>query len=155
MPDSVPEAQHSDDVATKPFAAWLQEQRQGGLHGEISDELRDLVAAVMEHEKQGTLTLKLTIKPAGDNAVFVVDEVKSKPPEGDRPAALFFTDGRGNLSRRDPRQPELPRSARSLAVLTTRPTRPGRQADPCPIPTRPPLRAAPSSRLPPPATPRR
>jgi hypothetical protein len=108
VPDQAPEAQPSEEVATKPFAAWLQEQRQGGLHGEVSDALADLVAAVMEHDKAGSLTLTVKVKPAGDNAVFVTDEVKSKPPEGERPAALFFTDPRGNLSRRDPRQPELP-----------------------------------------------
>ena len=93
---------------TKPFAAFLQEQRQGGLAVELSELLADTVAAVSEHQKAGTVTLTVKIKPAGENAVSITDEVKCKAPEGDKPSSLFFADDEGNLSRRDPRQPELP-----------------------------------------------
>jgi len=93
----------------KPFAQFLQEQRNGNLHSELSEKLQELVAAVIEHDKGGTLTLTVSVKPAGNGINLVVsDDVKCKAPEADRPVALFYADSAGNLSRRDPRQPELP-----------------------------------------------
>jgi hypothetical protein len=101
-------SQSIDRPQTRPFAAFLNEQRHGALHGEISTALADVVHAVLEHDKQGSLTLTIKVKPAGDGAVQVIDHVQIKAPEGDRPAALFFADDHGNLSRNNPHQPELP-----------------------------------------------
>lgn len=96
-------------AATKPFGQFLLEQRNGALHGELSDRLREMVEAVVQHRKAGTLTITITVKPLSSAGQYLVaDEVKSKAPEADRGASLFFADGRGNLSRTDPRQPELP-----------------------------------------------
>lgn len=93
----------------KPFAAFVQEQRSGGLHGELSDGLSELVTAVSEHRKAGTLTLTLKVTPNNDGVtVTVTDKVAVKAPEADRGAAIFFVDEDGNLLRRDPRQIELP-----------------------------------------------
>lgn len=93
----------------KPFAAFVQEQRNGGLHGELSDALSQLVAAVGEHEKKGTLTLTLTVVPNRDGqTVLVSDKVKLALPEGNRGAAIYFYDAVGNLHRRNPQQIELP-----------------------------------------------
>lgn len=94
---------------TKLFAAWIQEQRQGALHAELSEKLAELGAAVVDLQKGGTLTLKIAVAPAGkeQSAVVVTDEVKLKAPE-DRGTSMFFTDKDGNMHRRDPRQPELP-----------------------------------------------
>jgi hypothetical protein len=95
----------------RPFAAWLQEQRDGGLNAELSDAMAEVVSAVVDQEKQGTVTLKVTVAPVGDgggNQVLISDEVKVAPPEPPRPKKLFFADSSGNVSRRDPRQNELP-----------------------------------------------
>lgn len=93
----------------KPFAATLQEQRKGELHQELSEGLAELVAAVMEQEKPGTLTLQLKVSPAGDGEqVHVVDKVKVAAPQPDNKPSIFFATAEGNLSRRNPRQPELP-----------------------------------------------
>lgn len=94
----------------RPFNQWLLEQRNGILHSELSERLQELTLAVMEHEKTGTLTLVIKIAPAEtiDAAMVISDEVKSKVPEADRGASLFYGDTAGNLSRRDPRQPQLP-----------------------------------------------
>lgn len=98
------------DEAPKPFSQFLIEQRGGGLHGEVSEKLQTLVAAVAEHGKAGTLTLTISVKPVeGNLGQYVVsDDVKVKAPEPARGASLFFADDVGNLSRSDPRQPELP-----------------------------------------------
>lgn len=108
MPDD--QAQTKDDRPTlKPFNATLQEQRRGELHQELSEGLAELVAAVMEHDKAGTLQLTLKVKPAGDGEqVHVIDTVKVSAPKADNKPSIFFADDAGNLSRRNPRQPELP-----------------------------------------------
>lgn len=108
----------------KPFAAFLQEQRRGLLHAELSEKLAEVAAAVKEHEKTGTLTLTITIAPAEfAGAVKVSDTVKAKLPEADRDAGLFYPDEHGFLSRNDPRQPQLPgirEAGRPAAAQTTR-----------------------------------
>jgi hypothetical protein len=58
----------------RPFTGFLQEQRRGALHQELSEILAETVAAVTEHGKPGTVTLTLKIKPAGDNMVQIFDE---------------------------------------------------------------------------------
>lgn len=94
----------------RPFAEWLHEQRQGVLASELADGLNTLVDAVHTHGKQGTLTLRLTIKPASTNApmVTVSDEVILKTPEPERPTVIYFIDDDANLSRANPAQPSLP-----------------------------------------------
>lgn len=78
-----------DEPQRKPFAAFIQEQRGGGLHGELSDGLSELVTAVAEHRKAGTLVLKLKVTPNNDGVtVTVTDEVALKAPAADRGAAM-------------------------------------------------------------------
>lgn len=112
---SVPE-QPPDETAAealepprKTFTQFLQEQRRGLLHSELTDRLAEAGRAVREHGKPATLTLTVRIAPAKyDGAVEVSDDVKVKLPEADRDAGLFYPDEHGNLNRNDPRQPELP-----------------------------------------------
>lgn len=93
----------------KPFAAFVQEQRNGGLHGELSDALAQLVLAVDEHRKAGSLVLTVKVSPNNDGmTVTVTDKIKLTVPEGDRGAAIFYVDADGNLNRRNPMQTELP-----------------------------------------------
>lgn len=97
------------DETRKPFAAFIQEQRNGGLHGELSDALTELVAKVAEYEKKGALVLTINVQPNKDGmTVTVTDKLKLTLPEGDRGAAIYFFDESGNLSRRNPAQTELP-----------------------------------------------
>lgn len=94
-----------------PFWGWLREHRNGRTHHDLSEALADLTKAVVDHGKAGTLTLKLTVKPAakGDQSVVSVsDAITIKAPAGERGEWIFYADAKGNLSKRDPRQPELP-----------------------------------------------
>jgi hypothetical protein len=103
--------QDTEERTVRPFAAVIQEHRDGALHAELSEELQNLVAEVLTHGKAGSLTLVVDVKPADKglgSALIVAAEIKTKPPKGERPAAIFFPDAEGNLFRRDPRQPELP-----------------------------------------------
>lgn len=108
MPDEPPETEDLPPQI-KWFSAFLQEQRGGLLHTELSDELAKISQAVIDTGKAGSVTLTVKIgKSKIDGAVEVEDVVKVRMPEPDRDAGLFFPDAHGNLSRRDPRQPELP-----------------------------------------------
>lgn len=92
------------------FSEFLLEQRRGHLHEQLSDALNEVVTAVVEHEKVGSLTLTVKVTPAGKGyspTVMLTDAIKLKVPEGAPEAALFFVDDDGNLTRRDPNQPEL------------------------------------------------
>jgi len=103
MPDA-----HQKAPEARPFTQFVQEQRRGALHQELSEHLAETVNAVMEHAKAGQVTIVLKIKPAGDGMVQIFDEVKVRLPEGEKPPSIFFVDERGNVQRQDPRQAELP-----------------------------------------------
>ncbi len=101
--------QPEEGVQRKPFAAFMQEHRQGGLHSELSDQLAELVLATREQGKKGSLTLKLDVAPNADGmTVTIVDSITLKKPEATRQAGIWYSDEDGNLSRRNPMQQELP-----------------------------------------------
>lgn len=97
-----------DAPERRPFGTFLQEQRHGALHAEVSDLMQEIVRNVIELEKTGSLTITLKVAPTKDGrTVFVTDEVKAKVPQPERGGSIMFTDANGNLSRRDPTQMTL------------------------------------------------
>lgn len=96
----------TDDNATSAnFFAWLREQRSGALHDELGQELAALTAAVIEHGKKGTLTLKIGVSPTKDGmTVFVTDDVIVSAPKADRGGSIMFPDAAGQLHRSNPNQ---------------------------------------------------
>ena len=95
----------------KPFFDTLREIRAGAALDDLATELADVVAAVRQTGKAGTLTLKLAIAPAskGDvQTLMLADTITAKLPRADRGSTVFFSDDANNLSRRDPRQGEIP-----------------------------------------------
>lgn len=101
-PDDAPEQ--------KPFAVFLQEHKRGLLANELARELQEVVAAVIEHGKKGSVTLKLDVSPSKDGmTVFVTDDVKANKPKADRGGSIMFPDAKGNLHRSDPNQMRLER----------------------------------------------
>lgn len=105
-----PREQEGDAPARKPFAAFVQEQRRGALHTELSDHLADLVHSCVETGKKGKLTLTVTVAPmkgSSDGVLTVTDDVKVAAPKPDARPAIFYADEHGNLSRNDPRQLEI------------------------------------------------
>lgn len=95
---------------SRPFADVLRELSGGQTIVECGDRLAELVEAVAETGKAGSLTLKINVKPNGKdgNAVEVSDSVTLKKPEPERGKSFFFTDAGGSLVRNDPRQDDLP-----------------------------------------------
>lgn len=97
-----------ETVARKPFAAFVQEQRNGAMHDDLSTGLAELVAACVETGRKGTLTLKVIVAPQKDEVTLLVtDDVVVKAPRHESKPALFFHDTAGNLLRNDPRQLDL------------------------------------------------
>jgi hypothetical protein len=88
------------------FAAFLCQHARGRTERELSAKLRELVEAVEETGKGGSITYVLSVKPQAqtEHAVLVTDEIKTKLPQLDRPASIFFADERYRLVRTDPRQ---------------------------------------------------
>lgn len=100
-----------EDIKVRPFTEFLVEQRRGMCHNELNEKLHELVAAVAQHGKPGTLTLTIGVKPAAKNAydtVVVTDKIALKAPEGELMESIFFVDPATNdLVRHDPRQGRL------------------------------------------------
>lgn len=90
------------------FIKFLQEHRGGATHDEISEELRDLVAAVSDEGKGGKLTITISMKPMGkgDGLEIGVD-VKSAPPKQKPGVSIFFATPGNDLQRQDPRQQSM------------------------------------------------
>lgn len=87
------------------FVKFLQEHRSGSTHDEISDKIRDLVAAVTDEGKAGKLTITVSIKPIGKgDGMEVGVEVKSSPPKPTAGVSIFFASPDNALVRQDPRQ---------------------------------------------------
>lgn len=110
MPDT-PTAPASKEPQIRPFGEFLTQQANGRTHAELSESLHELIAAVKETGKGGTITYQVEIKPLSkgdDLTLTVTDKVVIKLPKGERAHSVFFVDDDGNLIRNDPRQATLP-----------------------------------------------
>lgn len=98
------------DRHVRPFAEWLHDQRGGQTHAELSDAFNELIAAVAEYGKAGSLTFTVKVGPGGTDVTTVVvsDDIVLKAPRGSRPQSVFFVDASRNLTRNNPMQSPLP-----------------------------------------------
>lgn len=108
MADHAP-PEEADGPRIRPFADFLVANDKGRTHAQLSEALHDLVAAVRDTGKAGTVTLQIKVAPLGKD----VDQLKvtanvglKRPAEEPRPS-IFFADADGNLSRTDPNQPQI------------------------------------------------
>lgn len=67
-------------------------------------KLSELINAVSSHQKAGTLTLKIAIKPSTAGALAVKAEVAITKPKGLPSESLLWATPDGNLVGDDPRQ---------------------------------------------------
>lgn len=91
----------------KPFADFLAQQ--GRAHDELTEGLHEVIAAVKETGKPGSVTLTIKIDPdkKAQGIFRISDNVTIKAPAHDRGTRIYFADKSGNLTRSDPNQPEL------------------------------------------------
>lgn len=94
----------------RPFAAVLQDINNGTLADQLALDVQDLVRAVRDLGRKGTLTLKVEVAPRKGNssALNVTARRELKLPQEEPVESVFFADGEGNLLRDDPRQMALP-----------------------------------------------
>jgi len=74
----------------------------------IETEDGDLIKAVTDNNKAGTLTLKLAIKPSTAGTLAVKAECNINKPKGMPAESLLWPTPEGNLMAEDPRQAKLP-----------------------------------------------
>lgn len=96
------------ETEPRPFDQILRELGEGSTLSELSEAFYDVIQAVQETSKAGTLTLIIAVGFDGQGRLAVKDQIKKKLPEFNRPETRFFVDKQGNASRRDPNQPLLP-----------------------------------------------
>jgi len=90
--------------APRLITAVLSEHRSGETVDDLSQQLQDMVAAVAEHQKAASLTIKFLVKPRGrHNGVDLHIEAKSTLPKAEISPSVFFVDADNNLVREDPR----------------------------------------------------
>jgi hypothetical protein len=100
--------QHETEPQITEFAAFLVQHVGGRAHEEISEEMHQLLSAVNEHGKKGSLLIKVNVEPPkghidGAPVVISVDS-ELKAPKASAPPSLYFVDDDGNATRNDPRQ---------------------------------------------------
>lgn len=93
----------------KLFTDFLREIRKGRIVDEASEVLAELVKAVDQTNKPGSMTVKITVKPAKDGGweKVIVPDVQASIPRKDLPDAIFFSNPEGHLVREDPSQREM------------------------------------------------
>jgi hypothetical protein len=102
---------NEDDVGqVRPFAAVLQDINHGAIADQLAHDVRDLVQAVRELGRKGSLTIKIEVAPRkGNNSALNLTARRDlKLPQEEPVESVFFADAAGNLLRDDPRQPTLP-----------------------------------------------
>ncbi|MER7815607.1 hypothetical protein [Streptomyces sp. NPDC096153] len=103
-----PTQPETDQKHIAEFAALLVQHLEGRAHEQISQEMHELLAAVSEHGRKGSLTITVTVEPPKGNydggplAIAIDSAVKAPKPVA--PPSIYFRDRDGNASRHDPRQ---------------------------------------------------
>lgn len=94
-------------MGVRPASDVLRDLRFGEFMEELSNKFNDLVKAVENTEKAGSITITLKLKPSTAGAIEVADDIKVKTPILSKSASLFFATVEGNLVRNDPRQKDI------------------------------------------------
>lgn len=103
----------------------LRDIRKGRPVEEATMALADIVRAVDETGKEGSVTITLKVRPAkhGGPEKTLIAEVKAKKPIAEIAPAVFFSDDEGDLHRVDPRQEDMTfeeaKTPRTAAETTT------------------------------------
>jgi hypothetical protein len=97
------------DERVQPFAELMTLLDKGEVHAEASRALHDLVAAVADVGKPGTLTITVKLAPlkGSSEQLIVSAQVSAKAPKSEPSNAIFWVDKGGALVRNDPHQPVI------------------------------------------------
>lgn len=98
------------------FFDVLRIAQRGNTVEQLNDSLAELTKAVMDARGSGSLTLKISLKPDGDNSVEMDSTVTLKKPNIKRGKTIMFVSPEGALVRNDPRQIDMPLRAVPVAA---------------------------------------
>ena len=92
------------------FNVWIERHARGSLNDEATAAISDVVKAVTDLEKKGSVVIEVIIEPAGSGgrSVAVGGRVVAKPPQPSPQLGVYYPDERGSLHRDDPFQRSLP-----------------------------------------------
>ena len=97
----------------------LTELRGGLVALNAAQQMEEVIRAVQESGKTGTVTLTLTFKPvgSGNREIHVSAKVAAKAPANPdlEERSIFFADESGQLHRNDPRQGQLYNGPQAVA----------------------------------------
>lgn len=107
----------------KAFSVFLQDLRDGRAHSELSAHLGELLAAVKETGKGGSISLSIKVKPASRGSeidkVTITDDIKLDLPKPERGSDFYWLTDDNELSRNHPRQGSLELREAPTAQPTT------------------------------------
>lgn len=92
----------------------LEELGGGEVLNAADNELRQVVRAVRETRRQGSLSINIKVKPNGEEAVMLEAKVDGKPPVKALPETTFFANRDGELLNRPPEQQDLIEKSREV-----------------------------------------
>lgn len=99
------------ETTSNSFVNTFCQIREGDSVSEASDKLQELVAAVRETGRPGTLTIAIKVKPGTTRGrigtIILEDDIAAKLPKKEKDESLFFATDDNTLQRTDPNQPEL------------------------------------------------
>lgn len=100
----------SEQEQATPFNEFLAAHSRGVLNDELTAAAADVVKAVSDQNKKGTVTLTLTFEPAGPSgrAMTVAGRVTTKMPAPDPELGIYYADHMGALHRDDPYVSRIP-----------------------------------------------
>ena len=100
----------SDTDTSAYFAQTFAQIGYGNAADQASEQLQALVRAVGEHEREGSMTVTITVKPRGKDSGQVEVTAKStiKLPTREIAPSMFFVTEDGGLVRDNPRQRKFP-----------------------------------------------
>lgn len=93
-----------------PFSQQMAFFNKGMLDSEVTEMLAELVKAVRDTGKKGSLTLTINVSMLNrrdENAMKITPNIKSKLPVLERADTIMYSTYDGALLRNDPDQPSL------------------------------------------------
>lgn len=95
------------------FAVFLSDLNDGTTLAGLTGDFQELLQAVRDHGRSGSMTLKLKVAPATKGGqevdkITITAERKLELPKPDQPQDFFWLTAEAQPSRKHPRQQELP-----------------------------------------------
>lgn len=87
----------------------LRDHDSGRTEKKITEAVRKVIAGVVEHRKDGNLSININVAPVkgGVDRLWITVKTKVNAPEAPPPSDVRYADEQGNLFDRDPKQMEL------------------------------------------------